>query len=253
MLEVLGAVVDDQAKHLREGETVPRDKTNMRIGRYIELTRLRARNGSPSASCTSSPAGTRWWIDEAYLGYVDLEESLAELAASDPRVVVCTSLSKMFALSGVRAAYLVAEPSVAGELRRWTPPWQVSLPAQLAAVAALRNPAYYADCWLRTHDLRQKLAMDLAGLDDALVVEEAVSNFLNIFLPTRGPSAAEFVNECRRHDVYLRDLSPMSSEYQGRTVRIAVKGVEENERIVAACRSAWEALRRVRHMVQSRP
>ena len=37
VLEALGAVVYDQAKHLREGETVPpRDKTNMRIGRYIE-------------------------------------------------------------------------------------------------------------------------------------------------------------------------------------------------------------------------
>jgi len=39
VLEALGAVVYDQAKHLREGETVPpRDKTNMRIGRYIEDT-----------------------------------------------------------------------------------------------------------------------------------------------------------------------------------------------------------------------
>ena len=37
VLEALGAVVCDQAKHLREGETVPpRDKTNMRIGSYIE-------------------------------------------------------------------------------------------------------------------------------------------------------------------------------------------------------------------------
>jgi histidinol-phosphate/aromatic aminotransferase/cobyric acid decarboxylase-like protein len=184
-----------------------------------------------------SPKATRWWIDEAYLGYVDLDESLADLAATDPQVVVCTSLSKMYALSGMRVAYLVAEPSVAAELRRWTPPWPVSLPAQLAAVAALSDPSYYRDCWQRTHELRSQLAAELAALDDELVVDEAVSNFVTLVLPVGGPSAATFVAECRRHDVYLRDLSPMSSQYEGRTVRIAVKNPDENARIVAACRA----------------
>jgi hypothetical protein len=37
VLEALGEVVYDPAKHLRTGEQVPaRDKTNMRIGRYVE-------------------------------------------------------------------------------------------------------------------------------------------------------------------------------------------------------------------------
>ncbi|MEV0217937.1 aminotransferase class I/II-fold pyridoxal phosphate-dependent enzyme [Streptomyces sp. NPDC050704] len=191
----------------------------------------------------AAPGRTRWWIDEAYLGYVDLAESLVDLAATDPRVVVCSSLSKMYGLSGMRAAYLVAEPATAARLRLRTPPWPVSLPAQLAAVAALRDPAYYRDRWLRTHVLRRELAADLAGLDDTVVVEEGVANFLTVTLPSGGPSAAQVVNECRRHDVYLRDLSPMSSAYQGRTVRIAVKDTAENARIVAAFQAALEVLR----------
>ncbi len=186
---------------------------------------------------------TRWWIDEAYLGYVDLDQSLADLAATDAHVVVCTSLSKMFALSGMRAAYVVTEPSVAADLRRWTPPWPVSLPAQMAAVAALNEPDYYRDCWRRTHELRDKLAAELAGLDMELHVDEGVSNFLNIVLPVTGPSAAAFVTECRSHDVYLRDLSPMSPQYEGRTVRIAVKDDHENARIVDACRAVLAAHR----------
>jgi histidinol-phosphate/aromatic aminotransferase/cobyric acid decarboxylase-like protein len=209
---------------------------NNPTGRHAPATALRA-------VIAGSPKTTRWWIDEAYLGYVDLDQSLADLAATDTRVVVCTSLSKMFALSGMRAAYLVAEPAVAAELRRWTPPWPVSLPAQLAAVAALGHPGYYRDCWQRTHELRAKMAAELAGLDNELVVDEGVSNFLNIVLPIEGPSAAVFVAGCRRHDVYLRDLSPMSSQYQGRTVRIAVKGSAENARIVAACQAVLNAQR----------
>lgn len=210
---------------------------NNPTGRHLPAADLRA-------VVTAAPPSTRWWIDEAYLGYVDLGESLADLATTDSRVIVCTSLSKLFALSGMRAAYLVAEPSVTAELRRWTPPWPVSLPAQLAAVAALRDPAYYLECWQCTHDLRRKLAADLAGIDDGLVVDEGVANFINLVLPIGGPSAAAFVTACRRHGMYLRDLSPMSSQYQGRTVRIAVRHSDENTRVVAACQAAFDGLRR---------
>jgi hypothetical protein len=56
------------------------------------------------------------------------------------------------------------------------------------------------------------------------------------------PSAADVVSACRRDDVYLRDLSPMSQAFQGRTVRIAVRDPAGNARIVAAYRAALVAL-----------
>src|SRR6266576_385362 len=59
-------------------------------------------------------------------------------------VIVCKSMSKVYALSGARVAYLCAGPHQLEELRALTPPWVVSLPAQVAAVRALNDPAYYA-------------------------------------------------------------------------------------------------------------
>ncbi|MER7911089.1 aminotransferase class I/II-fold pyridoxal phosphate-dependent enzyme [Streptomyces sp. NPDC096068] len=208
---------------------------NNPTGRHAPADALRA-------VIEASPARTRWWIDEAYLGYVDPADSLAGLASADARVVVCTSLSKMYALSGMRAAYLVACPETAGELRRWTPPWPVSLPAQLAAVTALRDPAYYAERWARTHVLRKELAHGLEELGRFSSVDEGAANFLTVTLPPDGPSAARLVGECRRYDVFLRDLSPLSPAYEGRTVRIAVRDTAENARIVAACAKALNAL-----------
>ncbi|MGW0811847.1 aminotransferase class I/II-fold pyridoxal phosphate-dependent enzyme [Streptomyces viridiviolaceus] len=250
---VIGCRVDRFRLRREDGWRIDPDRLSAAVGsgRYDLVVVVNPNNPTgrhaPAEELRSviaaAPARTRWWVDEAYLGYVDLAESLAGLATVDPRVVVCSSLSKMYALSGMRAAYLVAEPATAGLLRRWTPPWPVSLPAQLAAVAALRDPAYYGDRWLRTHALRRQLAADLAGLDESIAVDEAVANFLTLTLPSGGPSAAQLVNECRRHDVYLRDLSPLSPEYHGRTVRIAVKDTDENARIVAACRAALDALR----------
>ncbi|MFI8192411.1 aminotransferase class I/II-fold pyridoxal phosphate-dependent enzyme [Streptomyces sp. NPDC085946] len=250
---VIGCAVDRFRLRREDGWRIDPERLSAAVGsgRYDLVVVVNPNNPTgrhlPAAELRpvieAAPAGTRWWIDEAYLGYVDPAESLAGLAATDPRVVVCSSLSKMYALSGMRAAYLVAEPVTAAELRRWTPPWPVSLPAQLAAVAALRDPAYYRDRWRRTHALRRQLAAGLAGLDDAVEVEEAVANFLTLTLPPGGPSAARLVEECRRHGVYLRDLSPLSPRYEGRTVRVAVRDTAGNARIVAACRAALEALR----------
>jgi histidinol-phosphate/aromatic aminotransferase/cobyric acid decarboxylase-like protein len=189
------------------------------------------------------PAGTRIWIDEAYVGYAGWDQSLASWAADRPNLVVCTSMSKMYALSGMRVAYLVSDLSTAASLRRWTPPWAVSLPAQLAAVAALRDPAYYTTRWAETAVLRAELAAALGAVDPAAVIDEAVANFLLITLPTDA-SAAEVVAACRRDDVYLRDLSPMSPAFQGRTIRVAVKDPAGNARIVAAYRAAVAPRRR---------
>ncbi|MBM7168680.1 histidinol-phosphate aminotransferase family protein [Streptomyces sp. G44] len=250
---VIGCRVDRFRLHRREGWRIDfaRLASVVGAGRYdlvvvVNPNNPTGRHASAAELRTliaAAPAGTRWWIDEAYLGYVDLAESLAPLAAVDPRVVVCTSLSKMYALSGVRAAFLVAEPATAALLRRWTPPWAVSLPAQLAAVTALRDPEHYRSRWLRTHTLRRQLAAGLARVTDTAVVEEGVANFLTITLPYDGPSAARLVRECRRQDVYLRDLSPLSPQYEGRTVRVAVRDTAENARIVAAYGAALETLR----------
>ena len=51
-------------------------------------------------------------------------------------------MSKCYALSGLRVAYAVSQQMK--KLKKFIPPWAVSLPGQLAAVAALRNEDYYS-------------------------------------------------------------------------------------------------------------
>ncbi|MET8897358.1 hypothetical protein [Streptomyces albogriseolus] len=83
------------------------------------------------------------------------------------------------------------------------------------------------------------------------MVKEGVANFLNVTLPCEGPSAARRVRECRRPDIYLRDLSPLSPLHEGRTVRVAVTDTTENARVVAAYGAALETLRTGPHAKRS--
>ncbi|WP_068928671.1 pyridoxal phosphate-dependent aminotransferase [Planobispora rosea] len=194
----------------------------------------------------TAPGGTRFWIDEAYVGYAGPGQSLEPYAATADNTVVCTSLSKMYALSGLRAAYLTASEQIAAEVRRWTPPWAVSLPAQIAAVHALRDPGYYAGRWARTGMLRAELAAALASIDEDVHVKESAANFVLLTLRRGGPGAARLVRRCRGQGVFLRDLSPMSPVFEGRTARIAVRDAAANARIVT---TVGEALRDLRNAV----
>ncbi len=79
-------------------------------------------------------------VDEAFLDAVPGEvESLARERI--PGVVVVRSLTKTWGLAGLRAGYVLAEPSLIARLRAVQPPWSVSTLAAVATVACCRPAA----------------------------------------------------------------------------------------------------------------
>lgn len=177
------------------------------------------------------PRQTVVWIDEAYVDYVSANASLERWAQNTPNVVVCKSLSKGLALSGVRAAYLCGARRLVGSLRRFIPPWAVSLPAQLAVVTALRDSAYYLHRYRETHALREDLAVGLrtrCGLD----VLAGATNSVLCHLPEGGPTAAAVAALCRERGLFIRDAGATSRTLGERVLRIAVKDGDTNRRIV---------------------
>jgi histidinol-phosphate/aromatic aminotransferase/cobyric acid decarboxylase-like protein/GNAT superfamily N-acetyltransferase len=180
------------------------------------------------------PDSTRVWIDETYVDYAGGNQSLEPFAAASRNIVVCKSMSKVYALSGVRAAYACAPTPIAQRLREISPPWAVSLPAQVAAVRALEEPEYYAARYGETHLLRETLATALRAL--GLDVIPAVANFLLCHLPEQSPEAATVSRRCREHSVYLRDAGEISPVLGPRALRIAVKDDPTNRRIIEVLR-----------------
>lgn len=173
---------------------------------------------------------TRVWVDETYVDFVDSAQSLESLAAQSENIIVCKSMSKAYALSGARVAYLCASPHQLEELRAFTPPWAVSMVAQLAAVRALESPGYYAARWLETTSLREQLAADLRSLGWEII--PGVANFLLCHLPEDGPTASHIVAKCREHGLFLRNATRMGSRLGERAIRVAVKDEETNRRMM---------------------
>jgi len=182
------------------------------------------------------PAATRVWVDETYIEYAGVGESLEKFAARSENVVVCKSMSKVYALSGARVAYLCAGAQQLESLHPLNPPWAVSLPAQVAAVNALADADYYAAKYAETHTLREELAAELRRLGWQVV--SGVTNFLLCHLPDAGPDAETLIVRCRARGLFLRNAASMGTNLGERAIRIAVKDAVANRRMIEILRES---------------
>lgn len=181
------------------------------------------------------PADCRVWIDETYVDFAPDVPTAEPLVAQDARVIVAKSMSKFFALSGLRVGYLVADRGLVAELEPWNPPWSAGLLAQVAAVRALQSYAWYRDRARDTHALREGLAAEIDAIG-GLRCMPSTTNF--VMFRTERASAATLVARCREDGVFVRDCSSLSPRFGARFVRTAVKDAAANARIVAALRAA---------------
>jgi len=197
---------------------------NSPTGRHVQRRDL-------EAFLRNVPDRTLVWIDETYIDYLGDGASLERFATTRENVVICKSMSKVYALSGVRSAYLCASPHLLERLRSITPPWSVSLPAQVAAVAALQDESYYAARYRETHALRAHLARTLAQMPMEIV--PASANFVLCHLADDGPTAADLTARCREKGLFIRDASTMGASLGPRAIRIAVKDRQTIDRMAS--------------------
>jgi histidinol-phosphate/aromatic aminotransferase/cobyric acid decarboxylase-like protein len=196
---------------------------NSPTGQHVSRTEL-------ERVLTNASRRTRVWIDETYVEYAGADQSLERFAAVSPNVFVCKSMSKVYALSGARVAYLCGSPRTLRNLRSLLPPWSVNLPAQVAAVYALKDPGYYAERYRETHVLRAELERRLSEIR-GLEVLPSTTNFLLCFLERDGQDAETVVRACRARGLFLRNAATMSARLGKHALRITVKSGSDNERI----------------------
>ena len=81
-------------------------------------------------------------LDESFIGFTG-EPSACGLLATNPHLVVVKSFTKLYAMPGVRAGYLLcADGARMAAFEAAGQPWAVSTPAQAAGVAALSEAGF---------------------------------------------------------------------------------------------------------------
>jgi histidinol-phosphate aminotransferase len=105
-------------------------------------------------------------LDAAYAEYVerkDYEPGIRLVDAGDNTVMTRT-FSKVFGLGGMRIGWAYAPPAVVDVLNRVRGPFNVSIAAQAAAIAALGTPGWVERSRAHNTEYRQKLAANLEAV-----------------------------------------------------------------------------------------
>ncbi len=98
-------------------------------------------------------------IDEAYAAFA--KENAVSLIARYPNVVVVRTLSKAYALAGIRVGYALARPDVIDILDRVRDSYNVSRLSQTAALAAIQDQPYYDGVIAKVKATRDRFIADL--------------------------------------------------------------------------------------------
>jgi histidinol-phosphate aminotransferase len=100
-------------------------------------------------------------VDEAYAAYA--RESAVSLLTRHRNLVVVRTLSKAYALAGIRVGYALADAAVIDVLDRVRDSYNVNRLSQVAAIAAIEDEDYLASLVARVTATRDAVVADLSA------------------------------------------------------------------------------------------
>lgn len=150
-------------------------------------------------------AGAIVVVDEAFIDFVE-EASLKKELAEFPHLLLLRSLTKFFALPGLRLGYALGSPEILARLLPWAAPWRVNSLAEAGGIAALADREYQERSRLLIPRWREELAGELEALG-AFRVVPGVANYLLARIASADLAAPRLTAELLREGVAIRDCS----------------------------------------------
>lgn len=171
------------------------------------------------AECCAA-AGTTLLVDEAFLGFTDLDS-----VAGQQGVVVARSLTKLFGLPGLRAGFAVAHGDARERLVAARETWSLSAPAAAVGAHCLRDRAFVAATRERVRDERERLRDALSAAGYGVAPSDAPFLLLSV-----DGDVDDLLSRAEREGLILRD----ARTFRGLDshVRVAVRERTENDRLV---------------------
>ena len=162
-------------------------------------------------------------LDEAYRAFVpDMDFPHTR----GVRTLLLRSMTKDFALAGLRLGYALGPVDCIARMRRFQPTWSVSAPAQAAGLAALRQLTYYRKSWQRLHAAKIELftALERIGC-------EVLPTDVHYALMRASGSGAQLRTRLLSYGLQVRDCASFGlAEY----VRISTRLPQHNHALLHA-------------------
>ena len=170
-------------------------------------------------------------IDESYAPFT--KEPLIECKNQFHNVILLHSMTKEFAIPGLRIGYITGSASLLSRIRKCRMPWAVNQLAIEAAHYLIAHRSDYALDLTALMEERERMARELSAIDGITVYP---SDTHILLCRIEGTTASQFKDFlANNHGILIRD----ASNFQGldeHHFRIAVQTREEDEQLIKVLR-----------------
>lgn len=172
-------------------------------------------------------------LDECFMELTGKEQTYSFLKRLNEfsNVVVIRAFTKLYAIPGVRLGYLVCEQNLAEKIRLQLPEWNLSVFAQRAGVAAIKEQEYIVRAVVCIQTQRQFLLEELQAAGCSVFDSDA--DYLLFY--SEMPLYELFL----QRGILIRDCSNFRGLQRG-YYRIAVKSEEQNRMFAEVLREIHE-------------
>ena len=180
--------------------------------------------------------GAQWLVvDESFLDFLlyDSRYTVRDLVAEYPQLFVIQSLTKFYALPGLRLGFGVAAPGLVQRLEAGKDVWNVNCLAQRAGVAALSDADYQQASRKQLVESAQQLFDELGRINGLRPLRPSV-NFILIDVRETGHTSTELTALLREQGVLIRDCANYLGLDGQSYVRTAVRTPLENQQLLKA-------------------
>lgn len=174
---------------------------------------------------------TRLILDECFCDLLREPKAYSLVSAAEefPDLFILRAFTKTYAMAGLRLGYgICADYELMRRLRAVRQPWSISVPAQEAGCAALKETAYLQEARLLLEKERAYLIRELRRLD--FTVYDSDINFI-LFFYEKEPKPLYLYEACLKQRVLLRDCSNFTGLSYG-YYRVCVSRQEENRILI---------------------
>lgn len=171
-------------------------------------------------------------LDEAYIAFTDNTWSSLDLLKYDNLVIV-RSMTKDYAIAGIRIGYAMADKKIIAILNNIKPPWNVSSVAQKAALYALTCDQYIQKCHQEIVKSKNYLIGELGKMGLSTVPSQT-----NFFLVRIG-NATSVRQALLKKGLLVRDCSSFGlPDY----IRIAPRRISHCRKLILALKETGVSL-----------
>ncbi|MGV8092680.1 MAG: aminotransferase class I/II-fold pyridoxal phosphate-dependent enzyme [Mangrovibacterium sp.] len=179
------------------------------------------------AQITDNP-DTLFIVDEAYAEFTLENNSIAGKACHLPNLAVVCSLTKRYAIPGIRLGYLVSHPARVNEIQQHIMPWRINSLAIEAGMFCLSEK--FRDEF-DIHELLKESKRVQAEINKIKGFKAEPSETL--FFLVKGPVKTSYLKQmlARDHKILIRDASNFPG-LSGYHFRISIQTPEENDILI---------------------